>query len=94
MRNYLMARGIDESRILIEDQSTNTYENLKFSMDLYNVKHAVVVSNTYHLYRTKIIAKRLGMKMEALAAETPIRSKRKMYVREYAAIMKTILFDR
>ncbi len=29
--------------------------------------------------------------MEALAAETPIRSKRKMYVREYAAIMKTIL---
>ncbi|MRQ35306.1 YdcF family protein, partial [Bacillus anthracis] len=51
-------------------------------------------SNTYHLYRTKIIAKRLGMKMEALAAETPMRSKRKMYVREYAAIMKTILLDR
>ena len=72
-----MARGIDESRILIEDQSTNTYENVKFSMDLYDVKHAVVVSNTYHLYRTKIIAKRLGMKMEALAAETPMRSKRK-----------------
>ncbi|MBS9803362.1 YdcF family protein [Bacillus cereus] len=94
MRNYLMVHGIDESRILIEDQSTNTYENLKFSMDLYNVEHAVVVSNTYHLYRTKIIAKRLGMKMEALAAETPMRSKRKMYVREYAAIMKTILFDR
>lgn len=63
-------------------------------MDLYDVKHAVVVSNTYHLYRTKIIAKRLGMKMEALAAETPMRSKRKMYVREYAAIMKTILLDR
>ena len=77
MRNYLMVHGIDESRILIEDQSTNTYENLKFSMNLYNVKHAVVVSNTYHLYRTKIIAKRLGMKMEALVAETPIRSKRK-----------------
>lgn len=94
MRNYLMVHGIDESRILIEDQSTNTYENVKFSMDLYEVKHAVVVSNTYHLYRTKIIAKRLGMKMEALVAETPMRSKRKMYVREYAAIMKTILLDR
>ncbi|MEC3459520.1 YdcF family protein, partial [Bacillus thuringiensis] len=67
---------------------------LNFSMDLYNVIHAVVVSNTYHLYRTKIIAKRLGINMEALGAETPIRSKRKMYVREYAAIMKTILFDR
>jgi len=94
MRNYLMVHGIDENRILIEDRSTNTYENLKFSMDLYDVKHAVVVSNTYHLYRTKIIARRLGIQMEALAAETPMRSKRKMYVREYAAIMKTILFDR
>ncbi|EJQ61921.1 YdcF family protein [Bacillus mycoides] len=94
MRNYLMVHGIDENRILIEDRSTNTYENLKFSMDLYDVKHAVVVSNTYHLYRTKIIAKRLGIKMEALAAETPRRSKKKAYVREYAAIMKTILFDR
>ena len=37
MRNYLMVHGIDESRILIEDRSTNTYENLKFSMNLYNV---------------------------------------------------------
>ncbi|PFN28555.1 YdcF family protein [Bacillus cereus] len=94
MKSYLMVYGIEESRILLEDRSTNTYENLKFSMDLYDVTHAVVVSNTYHLYRTKIIAKRLGMKMEALAAETPSRSKRKMYVREYVAIMKTILFDR
>ena len=47
-----MVHGIDERRILIEDQSTNTYENVKFSIDLYDVKHAVVVSNTYHLYRT------------------------------------------
>ena len=46
-------------------------------MDLYDVKHAVVVSNTYHLYRTKIIAKRLGIKMEALAAETPQKIVRK-----------------
>ena len=62
--------------------------------ELKAMDSGIILSNTYHLYRTKIIAKRLGMKMEALAAETPIRSKRKMYVREYAAIMKTILFDR
>ncbi|KEK24064.1 YdcF family protein [Bacillus gaemokensis] len=93
MRDYLMKRGIKENRILVEDHSTSTYENLKFSIDLYDVKHAVVVSNTYHLYRTKIIAKRLGMRMEALAAPTPVRSKKKAYIREYAAIVKTIVFD-
>ncbi|MFJ8529074.1 YdcF family protein [Bacillus sp. NPDC094106] len=93
MRNYLLSHGIKEEFILLEDRSTSTYENLKFSIDLYGVKHAVVVSNTYHLYRTKIIAERLGMRMEALAALTPARSKKKAYIREYAAIMKTILFD-
>ena len=93
MRNYLMVHGIDESRILIEDQSTNTYENLKFSMNLYNVKHAVVVSNTYHLYRTKIIAKRLGMKMEALVLKHQFVLRENVCSR-ICAIMKTILFDR
>ncbi|MEH6979868.1 YdcF family protein, partial [Bacillus pseudomycoides] len=47
----------------------------------------------YHLYRTKIIAKRLGMQMESLAAPTPRRSEKKAYIREYAAIIKTVLFD-
>ena len=93
MRNYLMVHGIDESRILIEDRSTNTYENLKFSMNLYNVKHAVVVSNTYHLYRTKIIAKRLGMKMEALVLKHQFVLRENVCSR-ISAIMKTILFDR
>ncbi len=31
MRNYLVAHGINANRILIEDRSTSTYENLKFS---------------------------------------------------------------
>lgn len=94
MRNYLMAHGVEEHRILMEDRSTNTYENLKFSMDLYDVTHAVVVSNTYHLYRTKIIANRLGLRMEPLPAPTPISSRKKAYMRETAAVIKTFLFDR
>ncbi|MDC2866419.1 YdcF family protein [Bacillus sp. BP-3] len=93
MSRYLMGNGIGKERILLEDRSTSTYENLKFSKELYDVKHAVVVSNTYHLYRTKIIADRLGMKMEALAAPTPKYSRKKAYIREYAAIIKTILKD-
>ncbi|MFI8707192.1 YdcF family protein [Bacillus sp. NPDC077411] len=93
MSRYLMENGIGKERILLEDRSTSTYENIKFSKDLYDIKHAVVVSNTYHLYRAKIIADRLGMKMEALAAPTPKRSRKKAYIREYAAVIKTILKD-
>lgn len=69
------------------------YENLKFSMDLYNVKYVVVVSNMYYLYWMKIIVKCLGMKMEVLVVEILICFKRKMYVCEYVVIMKIILFD-
>ncbi|MEI4802076.1 YdcF family protein [Bacillus sp. FJAT-51639] len=93
MSRYLMENGIGKERILLEDRSTSTYENIKFSKDLYDIKHAVVVSNTYHLYRAKIIADRIGMKMEALAAPTPKRSRKKAYIREYAAVIKTILKD-
>ena len=93
MSRYLMGNGIEKERILLEDRSTSTYENIKFSKNLYNIKHAVVVSNTYHLYRAKIIANRLGMKMEALAAPTPRRSRKKAYIREYVAVMKTIFMD-
>ncbi len=31
--------------------------------------------------------------MEALVASTPARSKNKAYIREYIAIIKTLLFD-
>ena len=34
MRRYLVAKGADESRIVMEDKSTNTFENIKFSFEL------------------------------------------------------------
>ena len=33
MAKYLVANGIEENRIIIEDKATNTFENLKFSLD-------------------------------------------------------------
>ncbi|WP_249646204.1 YdcF family protein, partial [Lysinibacillus sp. D3C2_S12] len=34
MKDYLEPNGIEASRIIIEDQSTSTYENLVFSKEL------------------------------------------------------------
>ena len=34
MHDYLEQHGIDATRIIIEDQSTSTYENLVFSKEL------------------------------------------------------------
>ncbi|MFD3450054.1 YdcF family protein [Microbacteriaceae bacterium 4G12] len=94
MQRYLLERGIQQERILIEDKSTNTYENLKFSKQLYHFQRVVIVSNDFHLYRVKLIASRLGIEAETLAAPTPWKAKAKSYSREYFAILKTWIWDR
>ena len=46
---YLVSRGIDKERILIEEESTNTVENLKNAKKMINEDDAVViVSADYH----------------------------------------------
>jgi len=52
MKNFLLGEGIDKNKIIMEDQSKNTMENLTFSkkiMESRGFKTAVVVSNKYHL---------------------------------------------
>lgn len=51
MKRYLIDNGIESDRILLEDKSTSTYENLLFSkntMKLENPKIALVTSD-YHM---------------------------------------------
>ncbi|MDY0406350.1 YdcF family protein [Virgibacillus sp. 179-BFC.A HS] len=86
--DYLIAHGISKDRILLEERSTSTKENLEFTKRLYPVKEAVIVSNDFHLYRSVENAKALGIKAYPLAAKTPKAVAWKLYLREYAAILK------
>ncbi|MCL2180189.1 MAG: YdcF family protein [Treponema sp.] len=97
MSNVLQINGIGIDRILIEDKSTNTFENLKYSARLMNDlnKKAVIVSSEFHLFRAKIIAKRLGYNNAGtLASRTPRLLLLHYYLREYLAVIKTLIFDR
>lgn len=62
IRNELIAAGIDEDRILIEDQSTKTSENLTFSMALIGSSDTKVglVTNNFHIFRALRLAKKAG----------------------------------
>lgn len=58
MRLGLMRRGIDSSRIIVEDKSTSTAENLEFSKNIIgNNATVAVVSNDYHMFRATGIAR-------------------------------------
>ena len=59
MRQGLVAQGIGAERIIIEDKSTSTYENMSFSKKLIpsGLDTGLLVTNDYHLYRAQLISK-------------------------------------
>jgi uncharacterized SAM-binding protein YcdF (DUF218 family) len=90
IKRGLMDHGINESRIILEDKSTDTVENIKFSMKLIpeNLENGLIVSNDFHIFRAKMIARDQGIQMEGLPAKTPTIAVLKSYSREYLAITK------
>lgn len=96
MARFFLGKGIVKDRIILEDQSTTTNENLSFSKRfIEDEKSVLIVSNDFHLFRAKLIAERLGYKnIHTLAAKTPFVVETKLWVREYAAVLKTWVFDR
>lgn len=100
MSKYLIDSGIGMDRIIIEDKSTSTFENLKFSLDILGDSEdnqeieVLIVTNDYHLFRSKFLAKRLGMLPYGLPAKTPPSMIPWAYIREYFAVIKSALLDR
>lgn len=62
MAFYLMDRGVEESKIIKEDRSTSTRENLRFSRRFLDAQKdsAAVVTNDFHIYRALLTARREG----------------------------------
>lgn len=94
MKAYLVEKGLDESRILMEDKSTNTMENLEFSYEIIkerfgeNANVAICTSN-FHVYRAILLAENMGMKnISGLAAYTKPVLLPNSAVRECLALVK------
>jgi len=99
IKRELLKQGISETLVILEDKSTDTYENIKFSKKLIptQAKLGVVVTNTFHMYRALSIAHDQGLEVKGLPAKTPGSAVLKSYTREYLAItkfyLKRYLFD-
>lgn len=85
MRNYLVANGIPAEKIMIEDQSFNTYQNLTNSQKLMREQgweKAIIVSNASHIRRSLILAQDIGL--EASASAAPMANNTYLLVKQYA----------
>ena len=76
MSVWLEAKGIDPSRIIVEDKATSTMENLQFSFELIRAAggepdgNCAIVTSEYHLCRAKMMAADLGVEAWGVAGHT------------------------
>ena len=72
IRDALVQAGIAPERILIEDQSTTTAENLRNSLNLIGDSEApvAIVTNNFHVWRAVHLAEKAGFRnVSGLAAK-------------------------
>ena len=65
IRDHLVAGGIDADRILLEDRSTSTEENMRYSLPMLrspetDVESVGIVTNDFHVFRALCLARKNG----------------------------------
>ena len=74
MRRYLVAEGIPEDAILVEDRSRNTYQNMEFSRALIERDHpgakVAYATTNYHVFRSGVWASLAGLPAEGMGSRT------------------------
>ncbi len=91
MKRYLLEQGIPEERILEEDRSTDTLENMKFSKEkiwAVNPEGKVAFSTTnYHVFRGGLKARRVKMRAVGMGAKTKWYFWPNAAVREFVGLL-------
>lgn len=95
MFNELTARGIDPSRLTVEDFSTSTVENFRNSVTGLRdsgaeIDEITVITNDFHEYRACRIAERNGLKAYSFPSKTPFVGYTPFAVREVFAVIMQI----
>lgn len=91
MADYLVERGVPRERIVLEDQSRTTRENLAFSAGLMRDRNpryrCVVVTNNFHVLRAALLARKVKVNGQVIGAPTAWYFWPSATLREFAAIL-------
>ena len=91
MREYALEQGIPDEDILMEAQSTNTLENMRFSKEIMEREnpsgyHAIFTSNNYHIFRAGMYAEEVGLKIDGIGSKTARYYLPNAFLREFIAV--------
>jgi len=90
MAGYLTERGFPADRLVLEDQSRSTEENIRFSKAIMDQSRpgarCIIVTSSYHAFRAAIIARRAGVRGQVASAPTAVYYWPNAMLREFAAV--------
>ena len=93
MRDYLLLKGIPYEKIIMEDQSTTTRENLLNCRKIIEEKgqsgRIALVSSNYHVYRCLRLARDIGLRCTGIGAPVALYYWPTALIREFIAIFVT-----
>ena len=95
MENVLTKLGIDKSRLIKEEKSTSTGENIAFSKAVIEEKglskSVLVVTNEFHEYRAKLICDKNGLDFHSSCSHSSFYTFLTYHTREMAALLKELV---
>lgn len=95
MAEYLIDHGVPAQRVLPEDRSRTTEENLYFSRTVADGAlpagttpgHLLVATNNYHAPRAALLSRRIGVDADVVGGDTAGYYVPSAYLREFAAVL-------
>lgn len=95
MKAYLVEKGIDETKILVDNEGYSSFmtaQNTKSIMNEMNFEKVMIITQFYHISRTKLAFEKYGIK-DAYSAHADYFELRDAYslAREFFAFYKYLL---
>ncbi|MBD5548695.1 MAG: DUF218 domain-containing protein [Lachnospiraceae bacterium] len=90
MANYAVDKGVDTEKIIMEQKSVSTLENLRFSRELMNIQKPKIIDVTtaYHVFRALILAKQQEIKCVGFGAKTKWYFTLNAFIREFIGYLR------
>lgn len=97
MKRFLVRRGISEDRIIVEDKSTSTYENIRNAFEITDAmglsRDITIATSEYHMYRASLMAKQQGAgNVTSAPSRTDLNLVPVYWVREWLGISHFLVF--
>ncbi|RIP37385.1 YdcF family protein [Staphylococcus gallinarum] len=92
MTRYLVHHGVPKNQIIMEDQSTSTFENIKFTTALLQFQQQtalsiVCITSQFHILRALRFGQKFNLKLSGVGSHTPYHFLEIALIRDFLALM-------